>query len=138
MDLNYFSIEFEIFNFIFIYSYAVYYLSKNRRTKRLNLFLNTKQTHFSILLNTKEGIACAISISSEINFRFRTVIYFSDYENNLFVTSLVYLFLGVCHSDELIYLYVIPFPSIPPGLNVSETKLSKKMLQTWTNFVKYG
>lgn len=55
----------------------------------------------------------------------------------IFVTSQV-LFLGVCHSDDLIYLFVIPFPSIPSGLNISETKLSKKMLQTWTNFVKYG
>ncbi|KAI9552097.1 hypothetical protein GHT06_022434 [Daphnia sinensis] len=45
---------------------------------------------------------------------------------------------GVAHADELIYLYVIPFPSIPPGLNNSETELSMKMLQVWTNFVIYG
>ena len=45
---------------------------------------------------------------------------------------------GVDHGDELIYLFVYPFPSVPPGLNKTETDLSMKMLQTWTNFVKYG
>ncbi|XP_046449413.1 juvenile hormone esterase-like [Daphnia pulex] len=45
---------------------------------------------------------------------------------------------GVCHSDELIYLFVYRFTSIPPSLNASETEVSRKMLQIWTNFVKYG
>nr|CAH0102948.1 unnamed protein product [Daphnia galeata] len=45
---------------------------------------------------------------------------------------------GVCHSDELIYFFIYPFASLPSGLNASETELSHKMLQTWTNFVKYG
>ncbi|EFX83387.1 hypothetical protein DAPPUDRAFT_240264 [Daphnia pulex] len=42
------------------------------------------------------------------------------------------------HADELIYLFIYPFPSIPPGLNASETQHSMKMLQVWTNFVKFG
>jgi hypothetical protein len=45
---------------------------------------------------------------------------------------------GVSHADELIYLFIFPFPSVPPGLNRSETELSKQMLQIWTNFVKLG
>ena len=46
--------------------------------------------------------------------------------------------IGVDHADELIYLWVYPFPSVPPGLNQTETVLSKRMLQTWTNVVTYG
>ena len=46
--------------------------------------------------------------------------------------------LGVSHADEMIYLFIFPFPSIPPGLNRTETELSKKMLQVWTNFVIFG
>jgi len=45
---------------------------------------------------------------------------------------------GVSHGDEMIYLFVYPFPSIPPGLNKTEEEFSKKMLQVWTNFVKFG
>ncbi|KAK4035777.1 hypothetical protein OUZ56_027860 [Daphnia magna] len=45
---------------------------------------------------------------------------------------------GVSHADEMIYLFVFPFPSLPPGLNASETELSMKMLQVWTNFVTYS
>jgi hypothetical protein len=45
---------------------------------------------------------------------------------------------GVSHADELIYLFIYPFQSIPPGLNASETDHSMKMLQVWTNFVKFG
>jgi hypothetical protein len=52
--------------------------------------------------------------------------------------SIYYLDPGVAHADEMIYLFVFPFPSIPPGLNAAEEELSKKMLQVWTNFVIYG
>ncbi|XP_032791458.2 cholinesterase 1 [Daphnia magna] len=45
---------------------------------------------------------------------------------------------GVSHADELIYLFIYPFPSVPPGLNNRETEVSMKMLQVWTNFVIYG
>ncbi|XP_046631314.1 cholinesterase 1-like [Daphnia pulicaria] len=45
---------------------------------------------------------------------------------------------GVAHADELIYLFIFPFASVPPGLNRTEEELSKKMLQVWTNFVIYG
>lgn len=45
---------------------------------------------------------------------------------------------GVCHADELIYLWVYPFPSIPPGLNRTEQALSDQMVKVWTNFVIHG
>lgn len=45
---------------------------------------------------------------------------------------------GVNHADEMIYLYIYPFPSDPPFLDEREKKLSKKMIQVWTNFAKYG
>jgi hypothetical protein len=48
------------------------------------------------------------------------------------------MILGVAHADELIYLFIFPFASVPPGLNRTEEELSKKMLQVWTNFVIYG
>lgn len=46
--------------------------------------------------------------------------------------------LGVSHADDLIYLFIFPFPSLPPGLNRTEEALSKQMLQVWTNFVIHG
>ncbi|XP_045023594.1 LOW QUALITY PROTEIN: acetylcholinesterase [Daphnia magna] len=45
---------------------------------------------------------------------------------------------GVSHADELIYLFIYPFKSVPPGLNSSEIEHSMKMLQVWTNFVIFG
>lgn len=45
---------------------------------------------------------------------------------------------GVDHADEMIYLFIYPFPSQPPLLNDEEEKLSRKMIQVWTNFAKYG
>jgi hypothetical protein len=51
---------------------------------------------------------------------------------------LTFMILGVAHADELIYLFIFPFASVPPGLNRTEEELSKKMLQVWTNFVIYG
>ena len=56
----------------------------------------------------------------------------------IFSSVFIHTKIGVCHSDELIYFFIYPFASIPSGLNASETELSHKMLQTWTNFVKYG
>ena len=41
-------------------------------------------------------------------------------------------------SDELIYLFKFPFPSVPPGLNATEQVVSHQMSQTWSNFVIYG
>ena len=43
---------------------------------------------------------------------------------------------GVCHADELIYLWAFPFDS-GFQLNASEHNLSDKMIQVWTNFVTY-
>jgi len=45
---------------------------------------------------------------------------------------------GVCHADELIYLFKYPFPSVPPGLNATEQVVSQQMSQAWSNFVIYG
>lgn len=46
---------------------------------------------------------------------------------------------GVCHGDEMIYLFAFPFPGQDPStLNDEELELSKKMVKAWTNFVKTG
>lgn len=45
---------------------------------------------------------------------------------------------GVCHADEMIYLFIYPFPSDPPVLDDREKDLSMKMIQVWTNFAIYG
>lgn len=37
------------------------------------------------------------------------------------------------HADEIMYLFTMPIPH-----NETEIELSKKMLQIWTNFAKYG
>jgi hypothetical protein len=45
---------------------------------------------------------------------------------------------GVCHADEMIYLFIYPFPSDPPFLDEREKDLSLKMIQVWTNFAIHG
>ncbi|KZS04109.1 Carboxylic ester hydrolase [Daphnia magna] len=45
---------------------------------------------------------------------------------------------GVDHADEMIYLFIYPFPSDPPFLDEREKDLSLKMIQVWTNFAYYG
>ena len=66
------------------------------------------------------------------------LIFISRFRKNLLLLQILFFDQGVCHGDEMIYLFVFPFPSLPPGLNRSETELSMKMLQVWTNFVILG
>ncbi|KAI9562247.1 hypothetical protein GHT06_013212 [Daphnia sinensis] len=40
---------------------------------------------------------------------------------------------GVMHADEIMYLFTMPIPH-----NETEIDLSRKMLQVWTTFAKYG
>lgn len=51
---------------------------------------------------------------------------------------MLFLCIGVDHADEMIYLFIYPFPSDPPFLNEREKDLSMKMIQVWTNFAIYG
>lgn len=44
---------------------------------------------------------------------------------------------GVCHGDEMLYLWVNPFPG-GSGLNASEQVLSDRMIELWSNFVIHG
>lgn len=43
---------------------------------------------------------------------------------------------GVCHGDELQYLFPIPFPG--EGPNEADQKMSKHITTLWTNFAKNG
>ena len=45
---------------------------------------------------------------------------------------------GVCHGDEMIYLWSTPFPGGAEFLNASEQIMSDRMVQVWTNFIIYG
>lgn len=46
---------------------------------------------------------------------------------------------GVGHADEMMYIWIYPFPTPnEPFLNATEMELSLKMLQVWTNFITYG
>jgi len=40
---------------------------------------------------------------------------------------------GVMHADEIMYLFTMPIPH-----NETEKELSKKMIEVWTTFAKYG
>ena len=51
---------------------------------------------------------------------------------------------GVCHSDEMIYLWYFPFPDPDSEelklyrFNADEDAMARRMVKVWTNFVKYG
>jgi hypothetical protein len=45
---------------------------------------------------------------------------------------------GVCHCDDLIYLFQLPllFPDLPLGH--PDLQISEILIQLWTDFAKYG
>ena len=40
---------------------------------------------------------------------------------------------GVMHADEIMYLFTMPIPH-----NETEVELSRRMIEVWTTFAKYG
>ena len=60
----------------------------------------------------------------------------------VFVTNKPPIPHGVTHADELLYLWVFPFPEGSDNnnrkLNASEQTVSDRMIQVWTNFVING
>lgn len=45
---------------------------------------------------------------------------------------------GVCHGDELGYLFYFGIFNVNLDATSSETTTKKRMVKLWTNFVKYG
>lgn len=45
---------------------------------------------------------------------------------------------GVCHGDELGYLFYFGIFNVNLDPSSSEANVKKRMLRLWTNFVKYG
>lgn len=54
-------------------------------------------------------------------------IFFPDYKNAPFKHD------GVCHADEMMYIY-----NLPASLDETQLKVKDKMVEMWTNFVIYG
>jgi hypothetical protein len=50
------------------------------------------------------------------------------------VQLITLFFLGVSHGDELIYMFTLP----SFGNNETESVLSRRMIDVWTTFAKYG
>jgi hypothetical protein len=48
----------------------------------------------------------------------------------VYYSIIIYLFIGVVHSDEMIYLT----PRVNETFNEKELKLSKMMVDMWVNF----
>jgi len=42
-------------------------------------------------------------------------------------------FRGVGHADEIMYLWLVPFPH-----NETEELVRLRMVETWANFIQYG
>lgn len=90
------------------------------------------------MLFLKEGGYQTVQIHSRFNpnaywYSFNYEGRFSLY-TVLFFPNLPPIPHGVCHADELIYLFAFP----TYGNNFTEAIVSQRMLQVWTTFAKYG
>lgn len=45
---------------------------------------------------------------------------------------------GVCHADELFYLFQTSFQDLPHKEDSPDTKIVRQMCRMWSNFAKYG
>ena len=90
------------------------------------------------VLFEKEGAYQTVQLHSKFNpnsywYAFNYEVRFSLF-NVLFAGHIPPIPHGVCHADEMLYLFA--FPTF--GNNFTESILSQRMIQVWTNFAKYG
>lgn len=95
-------------------------------------------TDMTGVLFEKEGAYQTVQLHSKFNPN--SYWYAFNYEgrfslfNVLFAGHIPPIPHGVCHADEMLYLFA--FPTF--GNNFTEAILSQRMIQVWTNFAKYG
>ena len=116
---------------------ALCYFSKNRATKQPFYIQSSTPIRIGTRLYSKEGTASGTLFFGHLVLPWNMVTIHSSFLLicTLFLKNKIKLHAsGVAHADELLYMF--NFPTYTN--NATEAILSRRMLDVWTTFAKYG